>query len=101
MLVYAYSVQVEVKPMLSWSSQHCRWVCSRLNQCQGLEPIQTLTVFHITSPRVPITKGPVFVLHGVLDSADTWVLNSAEQSLAFILAEDGYEVFLGNSRGSK
>jgi pimeloyl-ACP methyl ester carboxylesterase len=60
-----------------------------------------LTVFHITSPRVPSTKGPVFVLHGVLDSADTWVLNSAEQSLAFILAEDGYEVFLGNSRGSK
>lgn len=50
---------------------------------------------------MPITKGPVFVLHGVLDSADTWVLNSAEQSLAFILAEDGYEVFLGNSRGSK
>ena len=39
--------------------------------------------------------------HGILSSADTWVINKNEVAPAFQIARAGYDVWLGNSRGSK
>ncbi|XP_014486359.1 PREDICTED: lipase 3-like isoform X2 [Dinoponera quadriceps] len=49
---------------------------------------------------VASSKVPVLVFHGLLSSSADWVLLGSHNALAYILCDNGYDVWLGNARGN-
>ena len=43
----------------------------------------------------------VFLQHGLVDSSDAFIVNGEENSPAYILAREGYDVWMGNNRGNR
>ena len=64
----------------------------------------TLALFRIPGDKNCIDGSklpPVLLQHGIFDSADGWVCNGEKHSIAFVLANHNFDVWLSNSRGNK
>ncbi|XP_077211599.1 lipase 1 [Tasmannia lanceolata] len=99
------------------------WNLSRRSESEGLcaqlirplgypceeHTVETKDGFLLAVQRIPYSTGgikvkpgpPIFLQHGLFQGGDTWFANSVEESLGFILANHGFDVWVGNVRGTR
>ncbi|XP_050101737.1 triacylglycerol lipase 2-like [Malus sylvestris] len=88
-------------------------ICKSLVETQGYpcqeHKVTTEDGYILGLQRIPAGKSagnetaaklPVLLHHGILMDASAWLLNSPDKALAFILADNGFDVWLANSRGT-
>ncbi|KAF3662184.1 putative xyloglucan endotransglucosylase/hydrolase protein 2-like [Capsicum annuum] len=87
-------------------------ICTSMVETQGYgceeHKVTTDDGYILSLQRIPkgisgktATKPPVLLQHGLLMDGITWLLSPPDESLAFILVDDGYDVWIANTRGTK
>ncbi|KAI9090130.1 hypothetical protein K1719_028826 [Acacia pycnantha] len=86
-------------------------ICKSMVDTQGYKceehKVTTKDGFILSLQRIPARrsgktadKPPILLQHGIFSDAIVWLFNSPNESLGFILADNGYDVWLANTRAT-
>ena len=59
-----------------------------------------LKMHRILSKNMNPTKLPILFMHGLSSTSAVFLLQGAKKSLPYLLAKEGYDIWLGNNRGN-
>ncbi|XP_030929953.1 triacylglycerol lipase 2-like isoform X1 [Quercus lobata] len=88
-------------------------ICTSMVETKGYvceeHKVTTQDGYILSMQRIPAGRSgktagkrpPVLLQHGLLMDGITWLLLPPDQSLAFLLVDNGFDVWLANTRGSK
>ncbi|MED6144213.1 hypothetical protein PIB30_013590 [Stylosanthes scabra] len=88
-------------------------ICNSLVKTQGYaceeHLVTTVDGYVLSVPRIPVGRSrgprgnrpPVLLQHGLFMDGITWLLLPPSQSLAFLLADNGFDVWIANTRGTQ
>jgi pimeloyl-ACP methyl ester carboxylesterase len=100
LLIFAFKSMVEtveLAPQVTYTfEEHCR----KYNY--PFEEYNTTTDdgYILSIYRIPRSGPPVLLIHGLSNSANCFIINQCSSPPGFILADNNYDVWLGNLRGT-